>query len=97
MTKVNGGTLVARALKKQGMAHLFILCGEEMLPILDGCKGEGMRIVDVRHEQTAGYAADGWARLTGRPGCVVVTAGPGVTNCVTPVVNVIIDPYAEGP
>jgi acetolactate synthase-1/2/3 large subunit len=89
MAAVTGGTLVARALKKQGIEHLFILMGQQVLPILDACAAEGIRLIDVRHEQTAGYAADGWARLTGKPGCAVVTSGPGVTNCVTPVVNAL--------
>lgn len=89
MSTVSGGTLVARALKKQGIAHLFMLLGTQIEPILDACEGEGIRVIDVRHEQTAGFAADGWARLTRKPGCAVVTAGPGVTNCVTPVVNAL--------
>ncbi|NIP97889.1 MAG: hypothetical protein GWO24_32460, partial [Akkermansiaceae bacterium] len=54
-----------------------------IVPILDGCVQEGIRIVDVRHEQTAAHAAEAYSRLTGRLGVAVVTAGPGVTDSVT--------------
>jgi acetolactate synthase-1/2/3 large subunit len=66
---------------------VFTLCGGHVQAIYDGCVDEGIRVVDVRHEQTAGHAADGWARVTGRPGVCVVTAGPGVTDVVTAVAN----------
>ncbi len=61
----------------------FALCGGHIIDIYDGCIDEGIRIVDVRHEQTAAHAADGYARQTGKLGCVVTTAGPGCTNAVT--------------
>ncbi len=57
------------------------------MPIYDGCVDEGIRVIDVRHEQTAAHAADGWARVTGRPGVAVVTAGPGLTDAVTGVAS----------
>ena len=57
------------------------------MPIYDGCIDEGIRVIDVRHEQTAAHAADGWARVTGRPGVAVVTAGPGLTDAVTGVAS----------
>jgi acetolactate synthase-1/2/3 large subunit len=63
------------------------LCGGHIQAIYDGCLDEGIRVVDVRHEQTAGHAADGYARITGRPGVCAVTAGPGVTDVVTAVAN----------
>jgi acetolactate synthase-1/2/3 large subunit len=84
---VHGGRVVARALKRHGTSHLFTLCGGHIQAIYDGCLDEGLRVVDVRHEQTAGHAADGWARVTGRPGVCAVTAGPGVTDVVTAVAN----------
>lgn len=87
MAYVHGGRLVARALKKHGTTHLFTLCGGHIQAIYDGCLDEGIRVVDVRHEQTAGHAADGYARVTGRPGVCAVTAGPGVTDVVTAVAN----------
>src|SRR6185503_7696270 len=63
------------------------LCGGHIQAIYDGCLDDGIRVVDVRHEQTAGHAADGYARVTGRPGVCAVTAGPGVTDTVTAVAN----------
>jgi acetolactate synthase I/II/III large subunit len=83
MTQVHGGRLVAKALARHGTTHLFTLCGGHIQAIYDGCLDEGIRVVDVRHEQTAGHAADGYARVTGRPGVCAVTAGPGVTDVVT--------------
>ena len=82
---IHGGRLVARALKREGVEHLFTLCGGHIAAIYDGCLDEGLRVVDTRHEQTAAHAADGYARLTGRPGVVAVTAGPGLTDAVTAV------------
>jgi acetolactate synthase-1/2/3 large subunit len=87
MAYVHGGRLVARALKQHGTTHVFTLCGGHIQAIYDGCLDEGIRVVDVRHEQTAGHAADGYARVTGRPGVCAVTAGPGVTDVVTAVAN----------
>jgi len=80
---VSGGHLVARALKSEGVDTIFTLCGGHIIDIYDGCIDEGIKIVDVRHEQVAAHAADGYARQTGRLGCVVTTAGPGCTNAVT--------------
>jgi len=80
---VSGGHLVAKALKNEGVDTIFTLCGGHIIDIYDGCIDEGIRIVDVRHEQTAAHAADGYARQTGKLGCVVTTAGPGCTNAVT--------------
>lgn len=87
MAFVHGGRLVAQALKRHGSTHLFTLCGGHIQAIYDGCIDEGIRVVDVRHEQTAGHAADGWARVTGKPGVCAVTAGPGVTDVVTAIAN----------
>lgn len=80
---VHGGRLIAKTLAREGIDTLFTLCGGHIAAIYDGCLDEGVRVVDVRHEQTAGHAADGWARLTGKPGVVAVTAGPGLTDAVT--------------
>jgi acetolactate synthase-1/2/3 large subunit len=80
---ISGGHLVAKALKAEGVDTIFTLCGGHIIDIYDGCLDEGIRIVDVRHEQTAAHAADGYARQTGKLGCVVTTAGPGCTNAVT--------------
>ncbi|MGO4155686.1 thiamine pyrophosphate-binding protein [Cupriavidus sp. YAF13] len=80
---ISGGHLVARALKNEGVDTIFTLCGGHIIDIYDGCVDEGIRIIDVRHEQVAAHAADGYARQTGKLGCVVTTAGPGCTNAVT--------------
>ena len=80
---IYGGHLVAKALKNEGVDTIFTLCGGHIIDIYDGCIDEGIRIIDVRHEQVAAHAADGYARQTGKLGCVVTTAGPGCTNAVT--------------
>ena len=85
--RVSGGHLVAKALKAEGVEVIFTLCGGHIIDIYDGCLDEGIEIIDVRHEQAAAHAADGYARMTGRPGCAVVTAGPGTTDAMTGVAN----------
>lgn len=80
---ISGGHLVAKALKNEGVDTIFTLCGGHIIDIYDGCVDEGIKIVDVRHEQVAAHAADGYARQTGKLGCVVTTAGPGCTNAMT--------------
>src|SRR5271156_1483812 len=84
---VSGGHLVAKALKSEGVDTIFTLCGGHIIDIYDGCIDEGIKIIDVRHEQVAAHAADGYARMTGNLGCAVVTAGPGTTNAITGVAN----------
>ena len=76
----HGGKLVAKALKSRGVQHLFTLSGGHLFSIYDGCKDEGIELVDVRHEQTAAFAAEGIAKATRRVGVAALTAGPGVTN-----------------
>ena len=85
--KISGGHLVAKALKNEGVDTIFTLCGGHIIDIYDGCIDEGIKIIDVRHEQVAAHAADGYARMTGGMGCAVVTAGPGTTNTVTGIAN----------
>ena len=85
--KISGGHLVAKALRNEGIEVIFTLCGGHIIDIYDGCLDEGIKIIDVRHEQVAAHAADGYARMTGRPGCAVVTAGPGTTDAMTGVAN----------
>ena len=79
----HGGRIVAKALKSRGVSHLFTLSGGHLFSIYDGCKAEGIEIVDVRHEQTAVFAAEGFAKATRRLGVAALTAGPGVTNGVS--------------
>ncbi|HWM93062.1 MAG TPA: thiamine pyrophosphate-binding protein [Thermoanaerobaculia bacterium] len=84
---MNGGDRVAAVLQAQGVRFLFTLCGGHISPILVGSKRLGIRVVDVRHEVDAVFAADAVFRLTGVPGVAAVTAGPGVTNTITAVKN----------
>ncbi|MEA2251621.1 MAG: hypothetical protein QOG70_1863 [Solirubrobacteraceae bacterium] len=79
-TQLHGGRLVARRLKAHGVTKLFTLSGGHLFSIYDGCRAEGIDLVDVRHESAAAFAAEGWAKVTRQPGVAALTAGPGVTN-----------------
>jgi acetolactate synthase I/II/III large subunit len=79
-TALHGGRLVAKRLRAHGVTKLFTLSGGHLFSIYDGCREEGIDIVDVRHEQSAAFAAEGWAKATREPGVCALTAGPGVTN-----------------
>jgi acetolactate synthase-1/2/3 large subunit len=79
----HGGRLVAKALKSRGVTHLFTLSGGHLFSIYDGCRAEGIEIVDVRHEQSATSAAEGFAKATRGVGVAALTAGPGVTNGIS--------------
>ncbi len=83
MAFIHGGQIMARALKLHGVDTVFVLTGGHIMAFLDGCVLEGIRIVDVRHEQAAAHAAEAYTRLTGRLGVAAVTAGPGVTDTIT--------------
>jgi len=83
----HGGERIARALHAHGVQRVFTLCGGHISPILSAAKALGIRIVDVRDEVTAVFAADATARLTGSPGVAAVTAGPGITNTITALKN----------
>ncbi len=83
MAQIHGGQIIARALKSEGVDTVFTLTGGHIVPILDGCIQEGIRVVDVRHEQAAAHAAEAYTRLTGNLGVAAVTAGPGVTDTIT--------------
>jgi acetolactate synthase-1/2/3 large subunit len=79
-TRHHGGRLIAQRLKAHGVSRLFTLSGGHLFSIYEGCRHEGIEIIDVRHEATAVFAAEGWAKVTREPGVAAVTAGPGVTN-----------------
>src|ERR687887_1310248 len=79
-TQVHGGRLVAKRLKAHGVSKLFTLSGGHLFSIYDGCREEGIDLVDTRHERAAAFAAEGWAKVTREPGVAALTAGPGVTN-----------------
>jgi acetolactate synthase-1/2/3 large subunit len=80
---VHGGRLVAQTLRSRGVEHLFTLSGGHLFSIFDGCREEGIGLVDVRHEQSATFAAEGYAKATRRVGVAALTAGPGVTNGIS--------------
>ena len=84
---MHGGDILAIELEAQSVTHLFTLCGGHISPILAGAKKRGVRVIDVRDEATAVFAADAVARLTGTPGVAAVTAGPGLTNTITAIKN----------
>src|SRR6184192_1222866 len=86
-TQIHGGRLIARRLKAHGVSKLFTLSGGHLFSLYDGCREEGIDIVDVRHEQTAAFAAEGWAKVTREPGVCALTAGPGVTNGMSPMAS----------
>ncbi|SON62980.1 Acetolactate synthase large subunit IlvG [Mycobacterium simulans] len=77
---IHAGQLVARRLKASGIDTIFTLSGGHLFSIYDGCRQEGIRLIDTRHEQTAAFAAEGWSKVTRVPGVAALTAGPGVTN-----------------
>lgn len=87
MTQPHGGDAIADVLARHGVSHLFTLCGGHISPILTGCQAKGIRVVDVRDEVNAVFAADAVARMTGVIGAAAVTAGPGVTNAITAMKN----------
>jgi acetolactate synthase-1/2/3 large subunit len=86
----HGGDIIAEVLARHGVTHLFTLCGGHISPILTGCQSRGIRVVDVRDEANAVFAADAVARMTGTVGAAAVTAGPGVTNTITAVKNAMM-------
>jgi acetolactate synthase-1/2/3 large subunit len=83
MAKVNGATILVRALKRGGTGPIFTLSGHQILPIYDAGIDEHLRFIDTRHENAAVHMADGWGRLTGSAGMALVTAAPGFTNALT--------------
>ncbi|MAD51105.1 MAG: thiamine pyrophosphate-binding protein [Candidatus Marinimicrobia bacterium] len=90
MTKTvesHGGNIVAEVFQRHGIQWIFTLCGGHISPILTGCNEKGIRVVDVRHEATAVFAADAVSRLSGTIGVAAVTAGPGLTNTITAIKN----------
>jgi acetolactate synthase-1/2/3 large subunit len=87
MAQIDGGRLFAKALKKEGVEFVFTLNGGHIYNLYEGCVDEGIKVIDFRHEQVAAHAAEGWAKVTGKPGVAIVTAGPGVTDAVTGIAN----------
>jgi acetolactate synthase-1/2/3 large subunit len=89
---LRGAEIFIRALKDEGIKHLFGYPGGAVLHIYDALyKQDDVEHILVRHEQGATHAADGYARATGKPGVVLVTSGPGATNCVTGIATAYMD------
>ncbi len=82
-TRVDGGVLVGRILGEQRVQYLFAVNGGHTWPILASLREHGVQMIHMRHEQSCAYAADAYARASGRPGVLSVTAGCGLTNAVT--------------
>ncbi len=90
--KMTGAEIVLRALKDNGVEHIFGYPGGAVLPIYDEIfQQDDIQHILVRHEQGAGHAAEGYARSTGKPGVMLVTSGPGATNAVTPLQDALMD------
>ena len=89
--EMHGGRLVARSLRSRGVSHLFTLSGGHLFSIYDGCREEGIEIVDFRHEQAATFAAEGWAKATRTPGIAALTAGPGVSNGMSAIAGALFN------
>jgi acetolactate synthase-1/2/3 large subunit len=85
--EADGGRLAAETLRRHDVDTLFTLSGGHLFPLYDGCVKTGIRLVDTRHEQTATFAAEGWAKVTRRPGVAALTAGPGVTNGISAITS----------
>ena len=92
MEMLSGAQMVVRALEDQGVEHVFGYPGGSVLDIYDALFENGkMEHVLVRHEQAAVHMADGYARSTGKVGTVLVTSGPGATNCITGIATAYMD------
>jgi acetolactate synthase-1/2/3 large subunit len=90
-TQVHGGRLIAQRLRAGGVEKLFTLSGGHLFSIYDGCRAEGIELIDVRHEQTAAFAAEGWAKVTRSVGVCALTAGPGVTNGMSAIASAALN------
>ena len=84
---MNGAQWLVRLLQRWGMEHIFVLHGNGLFPFLDAFIDSDIQVVDVRNEQAGAYMADAWGAMTGRPGVVAVSAGPGHTNALTGLTN----------
>jgi thiamine pyrophosphate-dependent acetolactate synthase large subunit-like protein len=91
MTVVTGSHLIAKTLKEHGVDTLFYLTGGPSFDIISGCQELGIRTVDFRHEQAAAFAAHAYTRVTGKPGVVTASSGPGTLNLLTGVYAASVD------
>lgn len=88
---MSGGEAVIKCLEAQGVEYVFGYIGGNCIPIFDAILDSKIKLIQVRHEQGAAHMADGYARVTGKPGVVLVTSGPGATNIVTGVMTAHMD------
>ena len=86
-----GSEILLESLKRQGVDVFFGLPGGAVLPLYDALYSAGIRHMLVRHEQAAAFAADGYARATGKPGVCLGTSGPGATNLITALTSAMMD------
>ena len=90
--KVTAAQAIVKSLQAEGVEVVFGYPGGVVLPLFDALyDAEGIRVVLTRHEQGAAHAADAYARVTGKPGVVIVTSGPGAANTVTGIANAYMD------
>jgi acetolactate synthase-1/2/3 large subunit len=87
----SGARLLIDALERMGADTIFGYPGGAIMPVYDALTGSGVRHILVRHEQSAAFAADAWARVTGKPGVCMATSGPGATNLITGIANAAMD------
>lgn len=88
---MNASELMIQCLRLEGVEVIAGVSGRPILALLQAMNDAGMRHIQTRHEQGAGFLADGYARASGKPGVALVQRGPGVTNCITPIANAMID------
>jgi 5-guanidino-2-oxopentanoate decarboxylase len=88
---LTGGQAITRSLERHGVDTVFGIPGKQTLALYAALAGSTIRHVTARHEQAAGYMADGYARASGRPSVCVVVTGPGLTNVATPLAQAYAD------
>jgi len=88
---INGAEALIKCLENLGVEYIFGLSGGAAIPIFDALVGSKIKLILTRHEQGATHMADGYARVTGKPGVVLVTSGPGATNTVTGILTAQMD------
>ena len=91
MAELTGSEILAKALRNEGVNHLFFIMGGPMLLAEDSCIKEGIRPIDVRHEQAAAFMGQAYSRLLNKPSVCMAASGPGVTNLITGIANAYID------
>lgn len=89
--KMNGAAALVKCLESMGVEYVFGYIGGAVLPVFDALYDSSIKLIITRHEQGATHMADGYARVTGKPGVVLVTSGPGATNAVTGMLTAQMD------